>query len=106
MLKHRKLLDLPGTDDKNDRTENDLNFKLDLSYRDDVTINHQLDQNIAIPTRGARVIRISPSIDYAVNKFVNVRIFFDRNRTIPKTSIGFPITNTQGGVTIRFSLTQ
>ena len=101
-----KLLDLPGTDDKNDRTENDLNFKLDLSYRDDVTINHQLDQNIAIPTRGARVIRISPSIDYAVNKFVNVRIFFDRNRTIPKTSIGFPITNTQGGVTIRFSLTQ
>jgi len=101
-----KLLTIPGTKEKTNTLENDLNFKLDVSYRDDVTINHLLDQEQTVPTRGSRVIRISPSIDYAVNKFVNVRIFFDRSRTIPKTSASFPITNTQGGVTIRFSLTQ
>lgn len=103
-----KLVAIPGTNgkEKTNVLENDLNFKLDVSYRDDVTINHLLDQEQTVPTRGSRVIRISPSIDYAVNKFVNVRLFFDRSRTIPKTSASFPITNTQGGVTIRFSLAQ
>ncbi len=101
-----KVINIPGSKGKTNELENDLNFKLDVSYRDDVTINHLLDQEQTVPTRGSRVIRISPSIDYAVNKFVNVRLFFDRSRTIPKTSASFPITNTQGGVTIRFSLTQ
>jgi len=101
-----KLMSIPGTKKKTNVMKNDLNFKLDVSFRDDVTINHLLDQEQTVPTRGSRVIRISPSIDYAVNKFVNVRLFFDRSRTIPKTSASFPITNTQGGVTIRFSLTQ
>ncbi len=101
-----KLIKIPNSKEKTNVLENDLNFKLDVSYRDDVTINHLLDQNVAIPTRGAKTIRISPSIDYAVNKFVNIRLFFDRSRTIPKTSQSFPITNTQGGVTIRFSLTE
>ncbi len=91
---------------KTNELENDLNFKFDFSYRDDKTINHLLDQEQAIATRGSKIIRISPSIDYAVNKFVNVRLFFDRSRTIPATSASFPITNTQGGVTIRFSLAQ
>ncbi len=91
---------------KTNELENDLNFKMDFSYRDDKTINHLLDQDQAVATRGSKIIRISPSIDYAVNKFVNVRIFFDRSRTIPATSASFPITNTQAGVTIRFSLTQ
>jgi len=101
-----KVINIPGSKGKTNELENDLNFKLDVSYRDDVTINHLLDQEQTVPTRGSKVIRISPSIDYAVNKFVNVRLFFDRSRTIPKTSASFPITNTQGGVTIRFSLTQ
>ncbi|MEO1436685.1 MAG: hypothetical protein AAFV80_14190, partial [Bacteroidota bacterium] len=86
--------------------ENDLNFKFDLSFRDDKTINHLLDQEQSLPTRGSKTIRISPSIDYAVNQQVNIRIFFDRSRTIPATSASFPITNTQAGVTVRFALTQ
>ncbi|MEM7102471.1 MAG: cell surface protein SprA [Bacteroidota bacterium] len=86
--------------------ENDLNINFDFSLSDDKTVNHLLDQEQAVPTRGSRSIRISPSIDYTVNERVNVRIFFDRSRTIPATSASFPITNTQAGVTIRFSLTQ
>jgi len=101
-----KIVNIKGSKEKTNELENDLNFKFDFSYRDDVTIRHLLDEDAVFPERGSRVIRISPSIDYAVNKFVNVRLFFDRSRTIPKTSQSFPITNTQGGVTIRFSLTQ
>ena len=83
---------------------NDLNIKFDFSFRDDISINHYLDQETAEPTRGTRTISISPSVDYDVNKRLNLRLFFDYNKTIPKTSAAFPITNTQGGITVRFSL--
>ncbi len=88
------------------RLENDLNFKFDFSYRDNKTLNHKLDQNITEPTSGMKSIRISPSIDYVVSNRLNLKLFFDRNRTIPAISTSFPITNTQAGITIRFSLSE
>ena len=89
---------------QNTQQGSDMNFKFDFSFRDDVTINHLLDKNIAEPTRGSRTVSISPSVDYDVNDKLNVRLFFDYNKTVPKTSAAFPITNTQGGVTVRFKL--
>lgn len=83
----------------------DLNFKFDFSYRDDETVNHTLDiEADPVPTRGLKTLSISPSIDYDVNKQLNVRLFYDYRRTTPANSLSFPMTNTQGGVTIRFSL--
>ncbi len=83
---------------------NDLNFKFDFSFRDDITYKHILDQNITEPTRGLKSIRISPSIDYAINEQLTLRWFVDYNRTVPATSQSFPITNIQGGLTVRFTL--
>lgn len=84
---------------------NDLNIKFDFSFRDDVTVKHTLGQNIpGLRTRGARTLRISPSVDYSVNSQLNLRLFMDYNSTVPYTSNGFPITNFQGGLTLRFSL--
>ncbi len=86
------------------RLDNDLNFKFDFSYRDNVTINHRIDQGVPQITSGSRTITIQPSIDYVVSKRLNIRLFFDQTRTIPKISSGFPTTNTRGGITLRFSL--
>lgn len=86
------------------KPKNDLNFKFDFSFRDDITVNHLLDQENSVVTRGLKTIRISPSIDYAINKQLNIRLFFDRSQTIPATSASFPITNTQAGLTVRFAL--
>ncbi|MEY4927719.1 MAG: gliding motility protein SprA, partial [Bacteroidota bacterium] len=83
--------------------DNDLNFKLDVSYRDDITFNRPLDQD-PVRTRGLRTLRASPSIDYQLNKNLNIRLFYDYNSTVPATSASFPITTQQGGVTIRFML--
>lgn len=85
---------------------NDINFNFEFSYRDNVTTNYILDQDISQPTQGMKTIRVSPSIDYVINKRLNIRLFFDRNRTIPATSASYPITNTKAGITLRFSLTQ
>ncbi len=90
---------------KKQKLDNDVNFKFDFSIRDNVTYIHKLDQDQKpIPTSGMRQIKISPSIDYVINNRLNIRLFFDRTRTIPHTSQSYPITNAQGGVTIRFTL--
>jgi cell surface protein SprA len=85
---------------------NDINFNFEFSFRDNVTTNYILDQDISQPTQGMKTIRVSPSIDYVINKRLNIRLFFDRNRSIPATSASYPITNTKAGLTLRFSLTQ
>ncbi len=83
---------------------NDLNIKCDISYRDDITSNHLLDRNTTEPTRGALVVRVSPSAEYAINKQLSLRLFVDYNKTVPKTSAAFPITSVRGGLQLRFTL--
>ncbi|NNE29794.1 MAG: cell surface protein SprA, partial [Saprospiraceae bacterium] len=98
--------DSDNEDDKSQGTAkgSDLNFQFDFALRDDVTLNHSLDQDFSEETRGARTLTISPSVDYDVSERLNVRLFFDHRSTTPKTSLGFPTSNTSAGVTVRFSL--
>lgn len=85
-------------------TGRDLNIKVDFSYRDDITTNHLLDQDISNPTRGSTTIRITPTADYQLNKRLNLRLFWEYTRILPKTTESFPTTNTSAGITVRFSL--
>jgi cell surface protein SprA len=95
---------LPGT--KGKKLENDVNFRLDLSMRDDATSNSRLDQDNAFSTGGQKVITIQPSIDYVLNNRVNVKFYFDQRKVVPYISTSAPITNTRAGVQIRISLAQ
>ncbi len=84
---------------------NDINFKLDFSYRNNVTVNRKLDQDISEATNGMKSFKLSPSIDYTINKQLSAKLFYDFSKSIPATSASYPITNHKGGVTIRFTLT-
>lgn len=86
--------------------KSDVNIKLDLGFRDDLTTLNRLDQDIHQPTRGQRVINISPSIDYILTQSVTLRFFYDRRQSIPYVSNAFPITTTRAGLMIRFLLGQ
>ncbi|HEY8396487.1 MAG TPA: cell surface protein SprA, partial [Flavihumibacter sp.] len=97
---------LPGSKEASKELSNDLNMRLDLGLRDDATANSRLDQETALPTAGQKVVTISPSIDYVLNNRINVRLFFDQRRTIPKISTSAPITTTRAGLQIRISLAQ
>ncbi|CAN5440362.1 cell surface protein SprA [soil metagenome] len=94
----------PFNKKKKVKLKNDINFRVDVSYRDNVTLNNRLDQEIIVPTAGMKTIRVAPSIDYIINQRLNIRIFLDRTRSIPATSASFPITNTRAGITLRFTL--
>ncbi len=84
--------------------ENDINLRFDISVRNDKTVNYRLNQNMAEPTQGAKTVAFSPTIDYVVNKRLNLRLFYEYRKTTPATLASYPIRNTRGGVTLRFSL--
>lgn len=86
------------------RLDNDLNFRFDFSYQNNVTVNYLIDQAQPQITQGNEAITISPSVDYVVSKRLSIKLFFNQTRTIPKISSSFPTTNTQAGLTLRFSL--
>jgi cell surface protein SprA len=92
----------PGSTPK--KVENDLTLRLDFSIRDDATSSSYLDQNSSLPTGGQRVIRIDPSIDYVLNSRINLKLYFDQQRTTPKISTTPPIVTTKAGIQIRISL--
>jgi cell surface protein SprA len=83
---------------------NDLNFNLDLAMRDDIQSNSRLDQANAYSTGGQKVISIQPSIDYIISNRVDMKFYFDQQRTVPYISTSAPMTNTRAGVQIRISL--
>jgi cell surface protein SprA len=101
----RKGANLPfKVNKKKVKLDNDLTFRMDFTFRNDLTINYKLDQNLNTPTRGMKSIGIAPYIDYVVNNKLNIRLFYDYRRTIPATSASFPITAVKAGIKIRFSL--
>jgi cell surface protein SprA len=84
---------------------NDLDLSFDLSFSDNITVNHLLDQQIgARPTRGSKDISISPALSYDVNKNVSLRFFVDYRRQEPYVSNSYVVVNTEGGITVRIKL--
>ena len=84
------------------KLKNELIFKMDIGLRDDKNSNTFLANNISVTSRGQKVLRVSPSVDYAVNSKLTLHFFFDRQQTIPYVSTSYPTTNTKAGLTLRF----
>lgn len=84
---------------------NNLEFNVDFSFRDDITLNHTLDvSGAAQAVRGITSWTFNPSLRYDVNDNVGLRLFFDYRKSIPATTNSFPITNIQGGLTVQLKL--
>ncbi len=88
------------------RLKNELIFKTDIGLRDDIYTNTFLANSISITSRGQKVLRISPSIDYSVSQKLTLHFYYDRQQTIPYVSNSYPMTTTRAGVTLRFIFAQ
>jgi len=86
------------------KLDNEINFRLDLRIRDNVTANSRLDQDNNFATGGSKEITISPTIDYFLSNRVNIKLFFDQRKVKPYISSSAPTTNTRAGVQLRISL--
>lgn len=85
--------------------KSDLNLKVDLSFRRNLTtIRRMLPDPISTPTSGQNIITLKSSLDYQLTQNVTIRFFYDWIRNKPQTSASFPTANTNAGFSLRFNL--
>lgn len=97
---------LPFSKSDSKKLDNEINFRLDLRVRDNVTSNSRLNQNSSFATNGSKEITISPTIDYYISNRVNLKLYFDQRRVNPYISSSAPTVDTRAGVQVRISLAQ
>ncbi|MBP7477015.1 MAG: cell surface protein SprA, partial [Chitinophagales bacterium] len=88
------------------KLKNEMNFGCDFSWADNAVVNHKLGPGLNIYTQGMIKWNIAPKIDYMVNNNLNISLYFNHNRSYPKISNSFVMTNTSFGLRLRFSLSQ
>ncbi len=86
------------------KLNNDLNFKLDVAVRDNMTLIYRADIVSAEISSGAKNITYRPSIDYAINQRFNMSLFYDSNITKPYTSQSFNTAFTNFGINLKLLL--
>ncbi len=91
---------------KNKQLNNDINIQCDFSLRKNNTIIRRISEGLDQITAGQEVMSLKVSADYTFNNRLNLRLFYDRVVNTPYVSLSFPTTNTNFGVSVRFTLTQ
>ena len=95
-----------GGGGKKQQLKSDLNLKLDFSIKDNKTVLRRLDEEINQISTGFRQMAIKFTADYVVNQTLNLRFFFDKTINKPYVSSQFYTSATNGGITLRFTLSQ
>ncbi|NND88612.1 MAG: cell surface protein SprA, partial [Flavobacteriaceae bacterium] len=83
--------------------KSDLNFKLDLSRRDNKTIIRYLDIENNQTTAGQTIYGIQFTTDYALSKNLTAILYYDHTFSRYAISTAFPQTTIRGGVTLRYN---
>lgn len=81
----------------------DLNFKIDLSMRDNVTIIRYLDIANNQTTAGQTIYGAQLSIDYALSKNLTALFYYDHTFSEYAISTAFPQTTIRSGFTLRYN---
>ncbi|WP_242693143.1 cell surface protein SprA [Sabulibacter ruber] len=91
--------------------ENELTMRLDFTIRDNETIQRTIavdtngnEYQNNLTTAGALQVQIRPTIDYVVSQRLNLQFYYTQNINDPKVANAFRNTVTEGGVQLRFSL--
>jgi cell surface protein SprA len=83
--------------------KSDLNFKLDLSRRDNKTIIRYLDIENSQTTAGQTIYGLQFSTDYALSKNLTALFYYDHSFSKYAISTAFPQTTIRGGITLRYN---
>lgn len=86
------------------KMDNNMDFKLDISVRDNKTVIYRADITEAEVSSGAKNITLRPSVDYILNQRFNLKVFYDSNITKPYTSQSFNTSFSNFGFSLRITL--
>ncbi|NDV77439.1 cell surface protein SprA [Dysgonomonas sp. 511] len=93
-----------GTDSK---FNNDLNIKADLSHKTTEALLRKIQENFTQATNGTTIVTLKISADYTISRALTLRAFYDRILNKPLISLSaYPTTNTNFGISLRFTLVQ
>lgn len=81
----------------------DLNFKLDLSMRENKTIVRYLDIANSQTTAGQTLYGAQLTVDYALSKNLTALFYYDHTFSKYAISTAFPQTNIRSGFTLRYN---
>ena len=95
-----------GTGGKKQKLKSDVTLKMDFGIRDNKTVLRRIDEAINQISTGYRQVSIKTTADYVINQKLNIRFFFDKTITNPFVSSQFYTSQTNGGITLRFTLSQ
>lgn len=95
-----------GMAGKKSKYSSDLNIKADFSIRNNKTMLRRLEEAINEISTGQRVTSMALNIDYNLNQRFNIRFYFDKVINSPYVSNQYRTSNTKGGITLRFTLSQ
>jgi cell surface protein SprA len=85
---------------------NDLNLRADLTYGKNKTVLRKLVESNDQLTSGQDAFSIKFSADYNLSEVFIVRLFYDRIMNSPYISNAYRTTNSNIGVSFRFTLMQ
>lgn len=85
---------------------NDLNIRADLSFRKNKTVLRKIVEDDDQITAGQSAFTIKTYAEYLLSDRFQMRVFFDKVLNNPFTSLSFPTSNTNVGVSFRFTLAQ
>lgn len=92
---------------RQDNISNDLNIRADFSLRNQSALCRNIQEATTQATSGNKAIKMSVSADYTLSRLLTIRLYFDREKTIPLvSSSSYPVTNSDFGVALKFSLTR
>ncbi|MEJ6736628.1 MAG: cell surface protein SprA [Flavobacteriales bacterium] len=84
----------------------DIDTRIDVGVRDNNTVVRRIVENVTQLTTGSRILTVKLTADYRVSSSLNLRAFYDFISTKPFVSNTFPTTNTNVGISIRFTFAQ
>ncbi|CDA44397.1 gliding motility-related protein [Prevotella sp. CAG:5226] len=84
---------------------NDLNLRLDFTFRNQSALNRDILTKLSQATSGNKAVQVSFSADYALSKLLTLTAYYDRQMNKPLlTSSSYPVTTQDFGVSIKFIL--
>lgn len=85
----------------------DLNLRLDLSYRKQVSICRDIATMTSSASSGNTAFKLSFSADYTLSRLLTMSFYYDRQTNTPLlSSSSYPTTTQDFGLSLKFSLTR
>lgn len=92
--------------DKQKQVKNDLNLRLDLSYKNTDAFVRKIVDAYSQLSNGINSFIIKFSADYVFSSRLNIRFYYDRTASTPKVSSSCPTVNSDFGIGLKLLLSK